>query len=153
MTPCEIACALFIALEADDSKGAAGYLTEDFMWEGTFPRFLDKPKFMQLMMGLKRAFPDYSLNVKPCREISSQEILLTMDPVGTHSGTFEIPGLPPVKATGSTVALPRQIMEVKFRGEKISRIRVEHASGGGIQGLLEGMGIELDETSLQNLFK
>ena len=141
------------ALESEDPRGAAPYFSEDFVWQGNFPRPLDKPRYLQLMIALKKGFPDYTLNVKCCRESENEICRATMEPVGTHSGTFAIPGLPPIKATGMVVALPRQAMEFTLRGAQICRINLEHASGGGIMGLLESLGVDLTEEMLSGVLR
>jgi len=122
LTKCEFVRAAMAALESDDPQCAAPYFTEDFVWQGNFPRPLDKQRCLQLMIALQKGFPDYTLNVKCCQETEAGICRATMEPVGTHSGTFAVPGLPPFKPTGISVALPRQAMEFTLRRSPISKI-------------------------------
>ena len=153
LTNGELVHAAMAALESDDPKCAAPYFTEDFVWQGNFPRPLDKQRFMQLMIALKKGFPDYALSVKCCQDSGNPVVRAVMEPVGTHSGTFALPGLPPIKATGVVVALPRQAMEFTLRGSQINKIKLEHASGGGVMGLLEILGVELTEEMLEKVLR
>ncbi len=152
MTNREIIQTMIQALESEDPTSAGKYLTDDFYWRGNIPKALDKTNFLLLMTALKTGFPDYTLGVSICRE-KGEVIHATMDPVGTHQGVFTLPGLVPVKPTGITVALPRQSLQLTLQGSKIAEIKLEHASGGGIQGLLESIGVDISDELLDNLLK
>lgn len=153
MTPREICLAAIQAMESDDPSSAAPWLTDDFLWIGTVPKSLDKKQFLSLMIAVKRGLPDYTLNVKLPEQVSDTVLRGTMDPVGTNTGIFSIHGITPIAPTGISVALPRHCIEFTLSGEKIARIKIEHPSGGGVGGLLEHLGVELNEELLSSLFQ
>ncbi len=150
---CQIVKAAMLALESDDPKTAAPYFTEDFQWFGTFPHPLDKQRFFLLIGAVKKGFPDYTLNVKCCEDLPNGVCRATMDPVATHRGVFALPGLNPIPPTGKSVALERHVMHFTLVGGKISKIKIESPSGGGVQGLLEALGIEITEDIISRMFK
>jgi hypothetical protein len=61
---------------------------------------------------------------------------------GTHTGTFALPGLAPVPATGKHVTIPEHHFFYRVRGEKIVEIRPEPVPGGAPRGILEQIGVE-----------
>ena len=74
-----------------------------------------------------------------------------VDPDGTEDGTgtqtdgFILPplGLPPIPQMGRTVSLPEELWSYTLQGGKIARIMVHRVPGGGIQGLLHQLGIDV----------
>lgn len=62
---------------------------------------------------------------------------------GTHTGTFALPGLAPVPATGKRVTIPEHHFFYRVRGDKIVEIRPEPVPGGAPRGILEQIGVEL----------
>jgi len=141
------------ALESDDPQKATDYFTEDFKWFGTFPHPLDKQRFFQMIMTIKKAFPDYTFNVKRCEEFQNGVCRATMEPLATHLGVLALPGLSPIQPTGISVALERHVMQFTLVAGKISKIKIEQPSGGGIRGLLQALGIEITEEMIDRMFK
>ncbi len=152
MTNAEIIQAAFRALESDNALNMAPYLADDFVWHGNLPHDFSKGNFLNLAITLKRAFPDFSFGLKIVKEVSRNVIKATMEPVGTHTGEFSLPGLTPVAPTGIVVALPRQVLLFTLENEKINRLELEIASGGGLEDLLAHLGVEVSEEWLANLF-
>ena len=66
---------------------------------------------------------------------------------GTHTGTFALPGQPPVPATGKSVDIPWHYFFYRVRGNRLVEIRPEPVPGGAPPGILEQIG-----TSLPPLF-
>jgi hypothetical protein len=153
MTNAEIVQAAFRALESENAQNMASCLADDFMWHGNLPHDLSKANFLNLAITLKRAFPDFSFGLKIVKEVSPSVIKATMEPVGTHTGEFILPGLTPIAPTGTVVALPRQVLLFTLKGEKIVRLEIEVASGGGLEDLLAHLGVEVSEEWLASLFR
>jgi hypothetical protein len=143
MTNSEVAIAATAAFENGEQARAESYLAEDFIYQGTFAKSLDRTKYLALMRALKKGFPDFRLNLKIISEDSAGRITATMDPTGTHLGVFDPPGIRPVQPTGQLVALPRHRWYFSFAGGKISQIELEDASQGGLIGLLEQIGVDM----------
>ncbi|RJP77624.1 MAG: hypothetical protein C4524_07835 [Candidatus Zixiibacteriota bacterium] len=139
----DIIKALVADLESDDPRQAAAYLTEDFRLIGESPQPLDKDAFLELAKALKRGFPDWSYGLGEYMSQHGRVIRTVMSNSGTHVQEFSLPGLRPVPPTGFSIAQPPEAMEFEFRGSRICVIRVEAASGGGLMGLLEWLGVEL----------
>ena len=153
MTHTQIVQAAFQALESDDALNMAPYLADDFAWHGNLPHDLSKGDFLNLAATAKRAFPDLTFGLKIVKELSRDVIKTTMEPVGTHTGVLLLPGITPVEPTGIVIALPRQVLLFTLRDDKISRLELEVASGGGLEDLLAHLGVEVSEEWLSNLFR
>jgi hypothetical protein len=125
LTNCELVQAAMMALESDDPRRAADYLSEDFGWVGTFPHPLDKQRFIQMIMAIKKAFPNYTFNINRCEEIQKGVCRATMEPLATHLGVLALPGISPIRPTGISVALE----------------------------LLEALGIEITEEMIGRMFR
>jgi hypothetical protein len=152
MTNTDIIRIAFAALESNDPHSAEEYFADDFTWKGTFPKPLNKSKFMGMATALKRAMPDYTLNVRIERELDKERFLGTIDPLGTHTGLFVLPGITPIQPTGNCVALPRHPIEILMSKGKITEISVEDVSQGGMAGLLSFLGIDISEEQPEGYF-
>ncbi len=150
MTDAEIIVAAVQALEAGNLELAGDYFTEDFCWEGSLPTPLCREHFFALMSAVKKGFPDYSLGLKVVNV--EGRIRATLDPWGTHTGVFQLPGISSIPPTGQIVALPREVLEFTLERDKIRRISLESASGGALADLLEQLGVEVTEELLGQLF-
>ena len=60
---------------------------------------------------------------------------------GTHTGTFALPGLAPVPATGREVKIAEHYFFYRVRGNRIVEIRPEPVPGGAPRGILEQIGV------------
>jgi len=148
----ELIEAAFRALESDNPLEMASYLADDFVWHGTLPNDISKENFLKLGVAAKRGFPDFNFGLKIVKELSPDMIKGTIDPVGTHTGPFTLPGITSIAPSGGVIALPRQVLVFTLMNGKISRIELEVASGGGLEDLLAHLGVEVSEEWLANLF-
>jgi len=64
---------------------------------------------------------------------------------GHQTDSFILPplGMPPIPQMAGTVSLPEEQWDYTLENGKIVRIVVGHVSGGGIQGLLHQIGVDL----------
>jgi hypothetical protein len=64
---------------------------------------------------------------------------------GTQTDGFILPplGLPPIPQMARTVSLPEEHWNYTLQNGKIAQITVQRVPGGGIQGLLHQLGIDM----------
>ena len=144
MKTSEIIQNFFRALEQKDFTVAEGYLAYDFILSGPTSSPLGKRDYMNFVQALLSGFPDWSFNTRDIRATGDQAAFVRQI---SGTNTRDIPplfsGMPPTKATGKRVQLPEESGTVTLRGDKIVEIQVEKIPGGGVEGLLEQLGVQL----------
>ena len=126
-------------LKAHDVERIAGTVADDLAFV-TPTTALDKEQFLQMLRALYAGFPDwhYEHNRPECR---GDVIAVRWRQGGTHTGTFDLPGLAPVPATGRVVKIPEHYFFYQVRGNRIVEIRPEPVPGGAPRGILEQIGV------------
>ncbi len=149
MSPAETVEAFMIALESKDFEKARGMLADDFLFSGWTPQPLDTYGFMNVMQGLREGIPNLSYHYEAVESTGDVEgvgeVKATIKVTGTQTDGFILPalGLPPIPQTARSISLPQEHWIFTLENGKIARITTERVSGGGIQGLLRQLGIEI----------
>ncbi len=114
-----------IALEAKEFDKAASYLSDEFVFSGWTPQ------------------PQAVKDVHDLEQEDSVKAAIQM--TGTQTDGFILPplGLPPIPQMARTVSLPEEQWNYTLQDGKIVRIMVHRVPGGGIQGLLQQLGIDV----------
>ena len=149
MSPVDIVKDFMIALESKDYDTAASYLSDDFVFSGWTPQPLDKDQFMTVMGELKAGIPNLSYHFHTVRDVQDlvqeSNVKAAIQMTGTQTDSFILPplGLPPIPQMARSVSLPEEHWDYTLQNGKIVKITVQRVPGGGIQGLLRQLGIEL----------
>ncbi len=149
MSPAELVKAFMDALEAKDFDTASSYLADDFLFSGWTPQPLDRTQFMAVMDGLKEGIPSLSYNFHTVRDVQDVQqesrVKATVQMMGTQTESFILPplGTPPIPQMAGTISMPEEQWNYTLENGKIARIVVGHVAGGGIQGLLHQLGVDL----------
>jgi predicted ester cyclase len=77
-------------------------------------RTLNKSEFVAMLQALYTAFPDWHYQQSP-PEIQADVIAIQWRQSGTHLGTFAMPGIEPIEATGRTVTIVEQYFTTNCR--------------------------------------
>lgn len=131
--------AYIAGLKSHDVDTIAETVSEDLAFV-TPAKTLTKGQFLQMLRALYTGFPDWHYEHAP-PELRGAAIAVKWRQSGTHTGTFALPGIEPVPATGRTVQIPEQHFFYTVRGDKIVEIRPEVVRGGAPAGILEQIGI------------
>jgi hypothetical protein len=143
----EIVTALMQALEAKEFTRAAGYLSDAMILTGFTPAPLSKNQFINVMSELAEGFPDLDYNFHGIEEYEqTMEGSLVKGMVqitGTQVDSFKLPelGIGPIPQLAGSVSLPEEQWEYLVDNNAIASIRVDRKPGGGIEGLLNQLGI------------
>jgi hypothetical protein len=149
MSPVDIVKDFMIALESKDYDTAASYLSDDFVFSGWTPQPLDKDQFITVMGELKAGIPNLSYHFHTVRDVrdlvQESNVKAAIQMTGTQTDSFILPplGLPPIPQMARSVSLPEEHWDYTLQNGKIVKITVQRVPGGGIQGLLRQLGIEL----------
>ena len=140
------------ALEAKDFDPASSLLSDDFVFSGWTPRPLDKNQFLTLMGGLKEGIPNLTYHFHIVHDIhdihdrqQDSRVKATIQLSGTQTDGFVLAplGLPPIPQMARAVSLPVEHWNFTVEHDLITRIAVEHVEGGGIQGVLKQLGVDV----------
>lgn len=76
---------------------------------------------------------------------NESRVKATVQMMGTQTESFILPplGIPPIPQMAGTIAMPEEQWSYTVENGKIARIVVGHVAGGGIQGLLHQLGVDL----------
>ncbi|HYL44643.1 MAG TPA: nuclear transport factor 2 family protein [Ktedonobacteraceae bacterium] len=138
-----------LALEARDFAKASTYLAEDFIFSGWTPQPLDREQFITVMSGLKAGIPNLTYHFhtehkgRDLLELDTQ-VRGAVQITGNQTDSFILPplGLPPIPQMARAVSLPEEHWNYTVQKDQIAQISVERVAGGGIQGLLQQLGID-----------
>jgi hypothetical protein len=103
-------------------------------------RVLDKAAFGGMLRALYTGFPDWHYDHDaPGTENGWWYVLWRQS--GTHDGTFALPGLAPIPATGRPVRIPPQRFYYRVEEDRIVVIRPDPIEGGAPKGILQQIGV------------
>jgi predicted ester cyclase len=128
-------------LKARDVDKIAGTLADDLavILPG---RQLNMAQFLAMLGAIYSAFPDWHYEHEEA-QVQGDMLAIRWRQGGTHTGTFALPGQPPVPATGKRVDIPWHYFFYRVRGNRIVEIRPEPVPGGAPPGILEQIGASL----------
>jgi hypothetical protein len=126
-------------LKAHDVDQIARTVAEDLAFVGA-RGILNKVQFLAMLRALYAAFPDWHYDHDAPQEFEGV-ISVRWRQCGTHLGTFSLPGMTPVPATGTKVAIPDQCFFYKLDHGQITEIRPDPIPGGAPRGILEQIGV------------
>jgi hypothetical protein len=141
----ESAKAFMTALEGQEFQEASDYLNEDFLFSGWTPQPLNKQNFLDTFKNLKEGIPGLIFNLHNVSDNANHQVNGTIKIAGYQSDSFILPalGTPPIPQMARSVSLPSEEVTFVLNNGKISQMQVHLVEGGGIQGLLEQLGIDL----------
>lgn len=130
------------AIEENELNTVRNLLADEFVFEGFAPFPLDRAHFLRMMAGLREAIPNWDFN-KGRMEEHGKRVEVQVRLAGTHRGELVIPlpGLGKVPPTGRSFVLPEERLTFVVENDKIVHIRSNEPPGGGLQGILDQLGI------------
>jgi predicted ester cyclase len=134
----------FAAIEGGFIKEAGGYLSDKFIYSGAISESLSKDAFLALNQAIVDAMPDLSFNlgnIAVDKDIVTLQVRIT----ATHTGILSFPlfGIAPMRGTGIRIVMPKETYTVRFDQHHITQIETEKDKGGGVEGILQKLGIPI----------
>jgi hypothetical protein len=144
MDKIEIVKSFYRACEKTEFDRIEGMLSEDFYFDRAVPTKVSRIQFIELVGYLISASPDTKFNDQDYK-VSGGKVQCVVRISGTNTGTLNLPmlGILSVPATNKHVQLPKETNSFEFKGDKICHMEVEHVPGGGVEGMLTQMGIQI----------
>ena len=132
------------AWESNDADKLSPLVAEDFIMTGPTPQPLGKADFIGFMHVLLSAFPDFAFNVSRF-EANGDSVIAYSHITGTHTGTLALPGLPPIPASGTKVALPEEVQTYTLKNGKLQSLVTDARPDAGVMGMLSQLGVALPQ--------
>lgn len=132
------------AIEKDDIKKAETLLSWNCKITGLEPDPIIPKEYLMLQHALKAGIPDLKLNHKIVRE-KNNVVEIKLQLTGTQTKTIPepIPGMKEIQPTNKTLKMPEEPVQITLKENKIEEIRFEKVQGGGLQGILKQLGVEM----------
>jgi predicted ester cyclase len=130
------------AFSSGDVTTVTSLITDDFQFLGVTPQPLGTQEYLGFMHAVTTAFPDFTFNETGAEE-SGDAVTIKHHITGTHTGSLNLPGMPPIPATGKKVTLPEEKSHFTFKDGKIAKYLGEPAPNGGLPGMLKQLGVQL----------
>lgn len=129
-------------LKTHDVARVAGTVAQDLLFIAA-TRILDKPQFLRMLTALYAGFPDWTYDYDEIEDRGQGNYAIKWRQGGTHRGTWAMPGMDPIPATGRTVRIPPHYFFYRIADERLTIIFPEPVPGGAPRGILEQIGVAL----------
>jgi predicted ester cyclase len=133
-----VLCSYIEGLKTHDVARIGRAVADDLAFV-TATRVLTKEQFLGMLRAIYAGFPDWHYE-HDGPEFRQEVIAVKFRQGGVHTGTFALPGLDPIPATGRRVRIPEHYFFYKLRGDHIVEIRPEPVPGGAPFGILDQIG-------------
>jgi hypothetical protein len=143
----DIAKQVLDSIEQCKAASTGSLYTDDFRFTGAVPMPLDRDQYVEVMNKVCKGVPDWKFNYHDIH-VDGQTVVVPVQVTGTHTRTLPglMPGMPDLPATNRSFRLPPEEIKVTFRGDRISNVHVDPVPGGGVQGMLEQLGVAIPVT-------
>ncbi len=144
MNAAQIVQDVYSSLEQGKFDYVLSLLSEDFVFSGATPVPLNKHQWVGVIKGLRGAMPDFWFDYR-LASVEGNSVIGSVEIVGTHTAelVLPLPGLPRVPATGRTIHLPHERVDLTVRNGQVTSLQVENLPNGGVPGILRQMGVAL----------
>ena len=113
---------------------------------GVLPQAIPVMQAMGVVDALATAIPDLSFDIEQTT-VNGDQATVRVRWSGTQSGplSLPLPGMPTLPPTGKKVSV-KDAFVLTVQGDKVSHMRVESPTDGGIPAALEQLGIQAPGT-------
>lgn len=130
-----------LGLKAHDVARIASTMADDLVVISS-GRTIARADFLPFLHALYAGFPDWNYDHEPPGRDGDWWYVLWRQS-GTHLGTFTMPGMAPIPATGRKVRIPDQRFYYRVENDRLKVIRPDPIEGGAPRGILQQIGVEL----------
>lgn len=129
-------------LRAHDVPLVASTVADDLLFISA-TRILNKAQFLQMLTALYLGFPDWTYEYTEIEDRGQGNFAIRWRQGGTHRGTWAMPGMDPIPATGRAVRIPPHYFYYRIVQKRLAIIFPEPILGGAPRGILEQIGVPL----------
>ncbi|MGD8456060.1 MAG: ester cyclase [Anaerolineales bacterium] len=132
------------ALNAGNIKECRSYLADKFSFNGPVPEPISADEWMDIIRGMRTAFPDLNYNGRiAC--VQGEKVLTTTQLSGTHTGEWDLSamGIGVLPASGKSFSNPKEDGVMTVQNGKITSYFINAKEGSGMAGILKQIGVEV----------
>lgn len=129
-------------LKAHDVERVARTVADDLLFVAA-TQMLTKPQFLAMLRALYTGFPDWRYEHDRIENRGQGNYAIRWRQSGTHTGTWAMPGMEPIAATGRGVIIPPHYFYYRVSDDRLTLIFPEPVPGGAPRGILEQIGVPL----------
>ena len=135
--------ALMDSIQQGDFDNAKSMLADNFTFSGSVPEPINKEAWLEMSIGMKKAFPDLNYHFKVIGA-DGDVVKSTTQLSGTHSGMFDLTkmNMGNIPATNKTFSVKVEKTKVTVKDHKISAWVVEPNDGAGLKAILGQLGVK-----------
>ena len=123
-------------LARHDIDKIAATVSDDLLFISA-TRILGKLQFLDMLNALYTGFPDWNYEYDEIEDRGLDNYAIKWRQGGTHSGTWSMPGMDPIAATGKRVRIQPQYFFYRIANEQLVLIFPEPVVGGAPRGIVE----------------
>jgi predicted ester cyclase len=137
----ELVRAAIGAIEQHDMARLSSYMSDDAgVLDAKLSNLaLPKAAFLAQIDAILQAFPDWKYNILAL-STKDDQVAVDVRLTATHNKTLNLPGMPPVPATGRQVSVPDRFV-FTIRDSKISMLTIDSPEGGGAAEMMRQIGL------------
>ena len=129
-------------LAAHDIEKIASTLADELLFISA-TRILDKSEFLGMLGTMYTAFPDWHYAHDGIEDRGQNNYAIMWRQGGTHTGTWNLPGMDPIEPTGKSVTIPPHYFYYRLVDDRLTIIFPEPVMGGAPRGILEQIGVKI----------
>jgi predicted ester cyclase len=135
--------ALMDSIQEGDFDNAKSMLADNFTFSGSMPEPINKEAWLEMSMGMKKAFPDLNYHFKVIGA-DGDVVKSTTQLSGTHSAVFDMTkmNMGTLPATNKTFSVKVQKTKVTVKDDKISAWVAEPNDGAGLEAILDQLKVK-----------
>jgi predicted ester cyclase len=136
--------ALMDSIQKGDFGTAKSMLADDFQFSGSVPEPIQKEAWLEMSSNLKTAFPDLNYHFKVIG--AEGDVVRAISQLsGTHTGSLDLTNMNMgiIPATDKTFSGKHEKTKITVKDDKITAWAVEPTEGGGLQAILDQLGVTL----------
>jgi predicted ester cyclase len=131
-----------LVMNMSDVSKVKTMITSDAMASGgVLPQPIPVMDAMKVMAGLMSAFPDLKFDIQQVT-VNGNQATVKAQWSGTQTGALSLQGMPSIPPTGKKVSV-KDAYVFTVQGDKISHMRVESPSDGGIPAAFAQLGVKV----------
>ncbi|HVO44252.1 MAG TPA: ester cyclase [Aggregatilineales bacterium] len=130
------------AFNARDEKKAFSNFASDLVVNHFMPQPIGLEEFIAVNRANLAAFPDWHFEIKQI-QTQGDKTTVTVQVSGTHNGPLNVPGMPPVPASGKKVSVPDRFVCTFGNDNKLHQMDFDTPPGGGFIGVMQQLGIQM----------
>lgn len=133
----------FIAMMSDVERTKAKLTPDAVVSGGVLPQPMPALEAINIIGGLKAAFPDLKFDVQQVT-VNGDQATVKAQWGGTNTGSLSLPmpGMPSIPPTGKKISV-KDVYVITVQGDKVSRMEVDSPADGGIPAALAQMGVPM----------